>query len=328
MPSAANASLQFEANQIPSPMGLLTDSGDHKTFTSSAALWSQFEGNAPDVRPNGVINGGDVTPATAATDNTVDVSALLCYLAGIQTSVAASLAVTASRGATTDTHRITSITVTSAGAIAAVAGTQSTAFVETRGAAGGPPFIPVGSVELAQVRLTSITDAPVADAEIFDQVGTHRERYDYPAWVEQPESARLVFNTALPLSHTGDTSKRVYASYSDVVFAEIRKSSAFVPPEESFSSSSVNTYFGETEASESKTLNQGSFTALLKDGISDSIVPLVGKRLWFKFKSDQNKIPYVLCNGVLGMTRSFPVDGNISASFTISPRSKAVNRVV
>ena len=160
MATAENAKLQYEAGQNSVAMVELTNSGDETTFTSAATLWSGRSGYAPVVRPNGLLTGGAVIPDASAVNNVVDVAALTCNLAGVVTSVAAG-ELTATRPATA-VSKVISLTVNSSGALAAVAGTDgsTTAFSETRAAAGGPPVIPVGSIEIGQVRLTSNTAAP------------------------------------------------------------------------------------------------------------------------------------------------------------------------
>lgn len=321
--NAENAKLQYEGGQTNYPMGLLTDSGDRTTFTSSASLWSKATGFAPDVKPNGLATGGVVTKAAAAGNDTVDVAALTCYLAGVLTSVSAATNVTVTRGATTNTHSITSITVTSAGAIAAVAGTASTAFTETRAAAGGPPLIPVGSIEIAQVRTTSITAAPITAAEIFQTVGTHLERYDYPVWEEITKEGKVKFASALPQIHTGPAPKRVYAKYAAPIFTDIQKSVDFVPPERSYSVSSTAIY-GTVLGSTSSSLNQGSFTVFLNDGISDPLLAQKGQVLWFRFFSDRYKASYLQCQGKLGISRTFPAGNEIQAACTISAESEVI----
>ncbi len=129
MPTAENAKLEYEAGQNAVAMSALTDSGDNTTFESAATLWSSRSGYSPVVRPNGLLTGGAVTPH--ADNDKVSIAALTCNLAGVVTSVAGGT-LTITRGLTTDTHCITSLTVNSSGALAAVAGTDSTAFVETR----------------------------------------------------------------------------------------------------------------------------------------------------------------------------------------------------
>lgn len=317
--SADNAALFYEAGQEFSAMAALTDSGDHTTFASAADLWSGESGFDAVVRPNGLVTGGAITPKSG-TNNAVSVAALTCYLAGVLTSVAAG-DVTATRG-TTNGYRITSITVDSSGALAAVAGTESTAFSATRGAAGGPPLIPVGSIEIGQVRLTSTTAAVVAEAEIRSVIGDTVERYDYPLFDINYREGSVEFVSALPLIHTGSVPKKVYAEYYEPVFAEISNAFDYVPPEESYSTTSTAVYGGAVSAT-SASLGQGSFSAMLQDGITDPIVSKKGKVLWFKFFPDRLRAPYQLAQGKLGISRTFPASGNIQGAFTINASEAA-----
>src|SRR5574337_973030 len=322
MPNAANAKLQYEGGQTVVAMSALTDSGDHTKFTSTVSLWSRRTGYAPVVRPNGLLTGGAVTPDDAATNNKVDVAALTCNLAGVVTSVAAG-ELTATRPATA-VSKINSVTVNSSGALAMVAGTDgsTTAFSETRGAAGGPPYIPTGSIEIAQVRFTSNTAAAVASSEIYSVVGLHTERADFPLYDVNYGSGSVSFLSALSLIHTGDVAKAVYASYASPIFADVALASDFVPPETTYTVNSTPIY-GTTLGSSSSTLNQGTFTAYLSNGVTDALVSLKGENLWFKFFPDRYATPYVLTQGILGISRTFPAGDNIQAACTISAESAA-----
>jgi hypothetical protein len=315
MATAENAKLQYEAGQNVTAMTLLTDSGDATTFTSGASLWSGKAGFAPVVRPNGLLTGGVITPH--ASNNTVAVAALTCNLAGIVTAVAAG-SIAATRPATA-VSKVNSITIDSTGAIANVAGTDgaSTAFSETRVAAGGPPLIPVGSIEIGQVRYTSNTAAVVLAAEIFQVVGLHVERADFPLWDVVNSTGSVQFLAAHPLIHTGPTAKRSYASYSTPIFADIALASDFVPPETTHAVSSTQVY-GTTLGSSSSTLGQGSFTAYLTNGVSDALVQLKNATLWFRFYPDRYASPYILTQGKLGISRTFPAADSIQAACTIS----------
>jgi len=307
-------------------MTLLTDSGDHITFTSAATLWSGRSGYAPVVRPNGLLTGGAITPHASA--STVAVAALTCNLAGVVTSVGAG-SVAAARPATA-VSKVVSITVDSAGTLAAVPGTDgaSTAFSETRAAAGGPPLIPVGSIEIGQVRYTSNTAAVVLASEIYQVVGTHQERADFPlyevnygptvdAGVQTRAGGSVTLYDVLPLIHTGSLPKRVYASYAAPIFADISLASEFVPPETSHSISSTAVY-GAVLGSASSSLGQGSFTAYLIDGVTDALVTLKNALLWFRFYPNRYATPYLLCQGKLGVSRAFPAGDLLSAACTIS----------
>jgi hypothetical protein len=306
-------------------MAALSDSGDQTTFEGASSPWSQADNHAPVIRPNGLISGGEITPAASGTNDYVDVAAGTAYIAGSLVTWSADTDVEITRGLTTDTHNITSITVTSGGSIAAVSGTDHTAFSETRAADGGPPLIAVTSVELGQVRTTSVTAAAVASSVIFSTVGTHTERYDYPAWTVDHFNGEITFIAALPKTHTGTLPKAVYASFSTPVFVDIQYGNDFVPPETSYSVSSTQVYNGTIGAT-SESLNAGSFTAYLSDGTTDNLLSWKGQNLWFKFFPNRYNDPYIACQGILGVTRSFPAGDNISAACTINAESEAVNQ--
>lgn len=324
--SNENSLLQYESGVTPFSMSALTDSGDHKTFTTSADIFSESSGHAPDVRPNGVITGGAVTIAVSAVNNGVDVAAISCYLAGIKTAVAAGADKTITRPATA-VSKINSITVTSLGAIAVVAGTDgaTTAFSETRAAAGGPPLIPVGSIEIAQVRVISNTAGPITSDQIFQAVGTHMERYDYPIFDTVNADGTVLFDAALPLIHTGPVAKAVYASYSEPIFSKQAFANDFVPAETTHSVSSSVVY-GGVVGSSSKSLGQGSFTAILKDGITDPILSAADDTRWIRYYQDANKAPYILTQGKIGVSRTFGAADQPKVKVTVSAEAASTNR--
>lgn len=334
MATAENAKLSYEAGQQATAMTALTDSGDHTTFTSAASLWSRRSGYAPVVRPNGLLTGGAVTVDGAGVNNVVDVAALTCNLAGVVTAVSAGEA-TITRPATA-VSKICSVTINSSGAIAVVAGTDggTTAFSETRAAAGGPPLIPVGSIEVAQVRVTSNTAAAITAAQIFQVVGTHTERADFPLWdvnygptvvdgVQTIAGGSVTMYDDLPLIHTGPVAKAVYASYASPIFADVSLAGDYVPPETTHSVTSTPIY-GTTLGATSSTLGQGSFTAYLQNGVSDALVRLKNAILWFKFFPDRNASPYILAQGKLGISRTFPAADSLAAACTISAEKASV----
>lgn len=325
--SAANAKLQYEAGQELNPMAAMTDSGDHKAFSTDASLWSQKSGYEPIVRPDGLETGGAVTPGSA--NDKVAVAALTCYLAGVKKTVPADGAVSVTRptgGSPPNTHNISSITINSAGTIAVVKGTDGTSHSITRGAGGGPPLIPVGSIEIAQVKLSSSASAAITAAEIFQVVGSSCERWDYPIWEEDPFNGKITFASALPAVHEGSpaTVKGVYAEVYEPIFTDIEPASDFKPPENTHSTTSTQVYGGTVGAS-SSSLGQGSFKVFLKDGVTDPFVGLKNEILFFKFFPDRNKTPYIIVQGKLGIARTFPAGDNIQADCTISATQEAVD---
>jgi hypothetical protein len=278
------------------------------------------------------VTGGAITPDTG-TDDSVSVAALTAMMPGATGANASTgiLAVSAgtvaiSRGASTDTHRITSVTVNGSGAFAAVAGVAGTAFSEVRGADGGPPLIPDGSSEIGQVRTTSVTAADIVAGEIYQVVGTHQERADYPPHAIDYATGEVTFSAALPAIHTGNIAKRVYLRGYTPIFAPITYSSDWTPAEATYSISSTATYDGPVGSS-SSSLGQASFTVFnLTDGISDSFLSQKGQEIWVKFNPDRDQTTkYQLTLGILGVSRTFNADGSKSASVTITPRTETTD---
>jgi hypothetical protein len=333
MPSADNAILYYEAGQTLVPMVALTDSGDHLKYNSAAELWSDRSGYNPDVKPNGVLTGLAVSPAAAGTDDLVDVSGGTLNLNGVVTTVTAGPNKVCLRGAAANICRINSITITSLGAIAVVSGTAHTAFSEERGASGGPPVIDVDAVEIAQVRFGSISAAPVLASEVKSIPNTHREMANFPTY--ENEYVRVVngimgvagitFSSAPMLNHTGGAAKKVFALYYTPALATVPKSSDFKRPANSKSVSSTQIYGGAIGAV-SSALGQGGFKAYLNDGVTDGLLSEEGMKLWFKFKPDRLKAPYILSQGYLGIVEQYPAGAAIMAECTISAEV-AGNRV-
>lgn len=323
--------IRYEAGQTPFAFAALTDSGDQLKFASASSPWSDASGYEPVVAAYGLLTGGTIT--ATAVNNQVSVAALTASMAGAvgASATTGDIAVntgllTASRGETTNTHRITSITVDSDGALAAVAGAAHTGFSETRGADGGPPYIPVGSIEIGQVRLTSTTDGPVTAGEIYAVVGTHVERADYPVYEIDYATGSITFAVELPEIHTGDLPKKVYARGATPLYAPLPQTSEWVPAESTYSISSTETYDGPV-GSASSSLGQASFNAVLKDGITDSFLSQKGKKIWIEFRPDRDKtVPKQITQGILGVSRTFPAGGgSFSASCTVTPSVESLD---
>lgn len=331
MPDASNAILYYEADRTAVAISELSDQGDHKDFRGTSQLWSGAAGYAPVVTPNGIYDGGAVIPAVSGSNDVVDIASLRCYLAGVLTTVAASTDEAIARPSTNDYCKY-SIQITSAGAISAVKGTEGTSFSSTRGAAGGPPYILATSVELAQVWLSSQTSAPILASEIKQVIGNSLERWDYPQWTVNYANvasgslgyAGINFYTALPLVHTSDVPKDVYASWYEPAFVEIVDAYDFKPPATTISINTTEVY-GRVKGGKSQSLGPGSFSAHLQDGVSDNILRHQNLNLWFKFFPNRLNAPYLLSQGYLVQQSSFPASGNILANFSIASESQGQN---
>lgn len=326
-----NPIIRYEAGQTAYPFEALTDSGDHAVFAASFSPISNAAGAEAVVAPYGLLTGGAITPS--ATNNVVNVAALTASMAGVSGADAdgvlavAGDTVTITRPATA-VSKVISITVDSTGALVAVAGTDgsTTAFVETRGAAGGPPLIPVGSIEIGQVRVTSNTAAPVTTGQIYAVDGLHTERASYPVYSLNYATGKVEFAEALPLIHTGNLPKKVYLRGATPLFAPIPQTSDWVPAEATYSITSTDTYDGPV-GSASSSLGQASFSAIVKDGITDAFVAQEGKTIWFEFRPDRDKtVPRQLTQGVFGIGRTYPAGGGSnSAACTITPSVKTLD---
>lgn len=326
--------LKYESAQTLVAAVALSDSGDHTIFNSAHNFFSGVSGKTPVIMPNGVLSGGLVTPAASETNNYVDVSQVVLNLNGVETTVSADTDVECTRATPTDTHIINSITINSSGAVAVVAGTDGTSFSETRGAAGGPPLIPVDSVEIAQVRFSSNSDAAVDSDEIYMVPGTHREMALHPMYTVRKFTvedgvlgyAGVTFDAALPLIHTGSVPKAVYAQYYTPTFASISRSAEFVRPANSKSVSSEE-FYGGAKGKVSTSLGAGSFKVHAAS-LAEGVLAQEGDNILFEFFPDRLDTDlYVVCQGYLGVQETFETDGGITAACTINAEA-AGHRVI
>jgi hypothetical protein len=334
MASSSNAVIRMETGTNLVNFAQMTNSGDNQIFTAGTT-WSGMSGKTPVIRPNGIVTGNQlITPS--ATADIVNVAAFTANSIGVVRSVAGTTA-TITRPAT-DVAQIFSIVMTSAGAVEVVEGSESatTAFSETRNAAGGPPLIAVDSVELGQIRVAEHDATIITTAEIFQTPGQHTEFASFPVFDYNPigeglsasSSAKarafVAFQDALPLSHTGAVCKRTYIQYHAPLYASLSKTSDFVP---AFITGSVSSTTGYrfSEATVTTALGQSTFTVYLDDGITDAILFNVGKVLTFQFFSNEDNAPYSLTQGTLYMGASYPVAGQNQATCTVTSTRPTAN---
>jgi len=338
MATSSKAKISIETGRTLTTYAKATDGGDHKVHYAGT-LWSGYSDGdtdySPSIRPDGMVSGRNVL-SVHANSNQLTVAGFTAYSKGIERTVTAATAtVTRATGGLSLIH---SVTMDSSGAIVVVEGTIGTtsAFVETRDAAGGPPYIPVASVEIGQIRLTANTAAVITAAQIFQVVGTHAERFDYPTWDEfnvgqgiaaltsKEKNSHIKFVTALSAIHTAGTYKGVYIQYYSPVFAELSKTLDFKPCENTPSVSSTQYYNGSIGSS-SRSLGAGGFTALMTDNISDALINEQDKIITVKYWPDRNKNPYVLTQGEVGIARTFPVADQNQVAVTIAAELKSAS---
>jgi len=329
--TAGNALIQYESNAV----GVTEEmtSTDDTTFVSTASVWSKKSGLEPVIMPDGIVTGYNLlSPGTANDD--VDVSAFTAYIGGALRSVSAdTVAITR---ASTDTHIVNSIICDNAGALTAIQGTEGTSFSTTRGAAGGPPLITVGQIEVGQVKTSAQAAAVIVASEIAQNPSNgEQERYDVPVFEVNAlgdgntadsaakTNAYVEFSSALPSIHVGSIAKDVYCTVYEPDFTDIEESSDFVPAEEVPSVSSKQIY-RKTTASASFTLGAGTFKIYFENPIGHPLKKLNKENLVFKFFPDENSAEYSLTQGVVGFSSTYPVDDDMAADVTIGATQATV----
>ena len=331
MATSKNAKTEFESGNTLHDFTPMTDSGDHQIFTlPGVSVWSGESGYEPEVLVNGIVTGLNLLSGHAD-NNKVAVAAVTANSGGTEYPVSATT-ITVARPAT-DVAKVCSVVMNDEGAIEVVEGTDgtTTAFSQTRGAAGGPPEIEADDVEIGQIRITSSTAAVIDASEIKQDIGTHVERADYPAMVTPintigegldatvlaKKKAHVEFSDVFPVIHASGACKKVYIKCYAPTFVEAQRTMDFVPAENSQSISSEE-YYNGTVGSMSSSIGQGSVKVLMNDNVTDTILRRKNKNTTVRHFPDRNKSPYTLTQGTLGIKRSYPVSGQNAASITIT----------
>ena len=338
MASSQRGKIQIELSRTLVDFAVMADSGDHQVFTAAGGVFSGKSGFEPDVRPNGIVTGQRVL-SVHATPDTVTIAAFTAFSMGVLHQVAAaSLALTRP---STQTHKICSVVMDETGTIDEVEGTESTSFSETRDAAGGPPLIPVDSVELGQVRFSAQAPAVIAADEIYQDFGNHAEYADIPGFeifnigdgsfakVAAKKNAHVLFNEALPLSHVGPAPKRVYIKYYTPSLTTLPKTADFKAAEVGVTKSSETMYEGSGVSGaigsmKADSVGDVSFTVFANDGITDAIIREKNEFATVKWFPDANRAPYLLSQGMVGIARDFPSGEQNKINVTVSCEKPSV----
>ena len=320
MGTAGNAKIQYESAQSLVSYAAMTDSGDQEVFVVAGGnAWSGRAGYEPIIRPDGVVSGIDILSAGSG-NNEIDNIAFTAWIAGVLKEVSATT-VTTTR-ATSLTHAINSIILTGT-TLSTVKGTEGSAFSTTRDAAGGPPYIAVGSIEIGQVKTSAQGAAVITSSEIFQTPNAHQERADYPPY-RRPDNigrgilasstsrkyAHIEFYEAHPLSHTGGVAKQIYIQYYTPTFTAI-ESEGFAPADKG-SAQKYSQHYDDMLGYKTDNVRSAAFKAELTNGITDSFIALDGETLLFKFFPDASVAPYMLTMGTLRFVSAFPQAGPIS----------------
>ena len=229
MPTGKDIQLKVEDGFTAFGPELMSDTGDRKTYTSAGTRFSLCVKDEngidrrPVVRPDGLRNGCLVSPAISGVDNSVDVCAGSIWNGGIVKGVNGVVDLAVTRPSPGNVKKV-SITVDSVGTVATLDGTEGVSYSDSRGVAGGAPYIPLGTVELATIKLGEFAGSVKERAIQFSP-----ELSSFPVCEIDPYVAKAVFSKAQSPIHTGSVARNIYISYSVPQFSMLDPVS-FTPP--------------------------------------------------------------------------------------------------
>jgi len=165
--------LYIEQNANANLLASVTMATQRIGGVTGQSLWSNLTGKKPSIIPVGIVTGGQITPAASGLDDAVDVAPFTYYdELQVKRSNAGATDVVVTRAAN-GTHRKASIVVASvSGTVSAINGGDAvgaTSFTDTRGADGGPPWIPYSAyaIEIGQVSTSAQASSPILQSEIL-----------------------------------------------------------------------------------------------------------------------------------------------------------------
>lgn len=328
--------VQMEAARTAYTKQAMTDSGDHTVFTlSGVTVMSGKSGYAPEVLPDGVLDTLNVL-ATNTSNDTVTINAFTAQLAGVEYSVSATTADLSGVRPTGAVAKWISIQLDSDGStINVVEGTEAgdATFLTTRGTSAGQiPYVVVGDIELGVVKLSSTSAGVIAEDQLVQTANTYQDRAYFPvvktvsnlgmgskAPVAAKKNAYVEFNAALEDKYTGDIPKAVYITCNSVTsFSDVSRTYDYVPNTQSYGQGTQPTYDGAVSFETDPTLNQGSFSAVVVDGITDPIAQSEGETETFRFYPDEDENPYWLQQSKVGAVPAYPTSGAKTVDVTLT----------
>lgn len=316
MESAETSNQNYITNEA-----LSVNSSNGALFESVNSYWSEAGVNTISIDPDGVITG--LVISAGASNDTVAITSGNVSLAGIQTVVSANAAFSITRPST-DTHKVSAITVNSAGALTEVEGTEGTSFSETRGSAGAPPYIPVGSILLGYVYMDSQTAAVFTSSEI-KQLGVNRELASSPTYSYDISTGSVTFDGVVNPIHTGDLPKGVYASYAPISvpssFTLLQFTDSFKGTEDVYSSTITTYHNNKKLANVTSSPTTCTFNATFERdyGIGSFLEAARGDKRWLYVKPDKYRTAYILVPaGVVSIEKAEITAEESTVSATVS----------
>ncbi len=305
MPTSANMLLKVEDAAVASGPGQMADSGDAKNFTCAGTRFSLCGSDEngldrrPQVRMDGLMNGCKVIPASSGANNSIDVYPGSAWISNTQVSVTGVINLYLTRPSDYMV-KIVSVTVDSAGNVGLIDGAEGSALSQTRGADGGPPYIPAAKIELATVQFSSSVSADIdGDDLLFAPEWSHA-----PAYRLLPYSAGVEFAAPLAAIHTGATTRGVWITWYEPQLTQLDVIS-FSPP---VSGISVDPGSGASSPSGSQS---GSMALALSGTQADLARRIDGKVRLFEFMPDSSGSRKELSYLGVEISAAYSPDGGI-----------------
>ena len=338
--TGANASVQVELGSVSYPMSALSSVSSpaadvNKKFLTNAQYISDLAALQPIVRVDGVVSGFGLTPGSGF--NEVDVAAGTLYLQGNLVTVGATTVSNITRPTTIGEVLVTALTVDENGTITATPNTEGSTST-TRGASGGPPFLPVDEVLIGYVTATYYDGSASGERVLTTgEIDTYSKEYaaipsakvvnhDEDQNVGVVQLANVLPNIhAATAAGPGTACRNVYASYYEPEFEEIPDAMDFSYTED------VSTYKSKAykDASEETAIGTPSWSASFSAYFTtvDDILNLVkNSKRWIKHFPDDDLTPYWAGLAIVKVSRNTPVEDNMSASITLEGSGKLYSK--
>jgi len=304
-----------------------------KIWTTSATYISDQKNLQPIVRIDGVISGLVISPTSNY--NEVVVSPGSAYIKGTKVTLASATAASnIPRPLVSGNVLITAITIDANGSINQRDGTEGSAG-GSRGAAGGPPFIPIDEVLVGYVNATYYAGSAsgaqaVASSEVDNESKERTFVPSYKVLYHDGEGDRdnatnagaIELATALTKTHAqtadgpGTHYRNVYASYNAASFEELGEvmDLSFDESVEVITSRA----YGDKADRKRETVPSwtGSFSVYV-DRVQDVMNYVKNSTRWMKFYPDDDETEHWVARGILSVSRTFPVSDNMTASVSI-----------
>lgn len=302
----------------------------NKKFLSSAERFTALDDYEPIVRLDGIISGCELS-ILSSSNNAVEISAGSYYLQGSKVTIVATTAESLARPTVNGQVLTTAISMDSNGLITKTPGTEGTTSI-TRGAAGGPPFIPVDEILLGYATLGYKATSVGAVVESTEIDNASKERSSIPGYKviyhDEDNSVGIIeFDVALDSIHTGSVTRNVYSQYwgpaAYVSIGDAKDITLDEPPTVQTSQAYGDDYARSAIGTKTWT---GGFDFYFSN-VKDSIIDLIkNSKRWLKFYPDKDNTEHLTGRAIIGASHSIPVDDTMNGSVTLTGDGELISK--